>query len=63
MTSNPLDCSCNILPFWTWLTARPSLGTTSRCDDGTLVFHITLTELDKCTRMYGLCNTTIAFLT
>ncbi|VDI04118.1 Hypothetical predicted protein, partial [Mytilus galloprovincialis] len=50
LDSNPINCDCSIIPFWSWIIQRASIGTSAKCSDGTYVISLRSSELEKCNR-------------
>ncbi|VDI69933.1 Hypothetical predicted protein [Mytilus galloprovincialis] len=48
LTGNQLNCDCSIFPFWSWLIKRSSIGTSSKCSNGTLVTSLQPAVLETC---------------
>ncbi|VDI47164.1 slit 1 [Mytilus galloprovincialis] len=48
LASNPFNCDCSIIPFWSWLIERASIGTSAKCGDGKFIISLRSAELDKC---------------
>ncbi|XP_076109587.1 uncharacterized protein LOC143078619 [Mytilus galloprovincialis] len=46
--SNPINCDCSVIPFWSWIIERPSIETSAQCSDGKLIISLRSSELDKC---------------